>query len=390
MLSFEEQRRIYSRTIVDLSETRFRFLNTLFSISEASIYGQLVDMLDSGAITGVLGYDELHNRVTEVLDEAHLEGELKSEIMADPERFVVLDPDAAQAILDQHEAGKVLLLITNSEWDYTRFMMSYTFDRFLPGRMIWRDLFEVVIFSARKPAFFWADTPVFRLVDEAGLLEPCPRGITTDGVYAAGTAEMVERYLGCEGSDILFMGDHIYGDLHASKRVRRWRAGLVLRELEEEMVALESFRAEQARLEDLMAEKVRLEQAADRLRLLQQRAERGHERAPRELAADTTRIRAQLADLDEVIAPLARASASMGSDRWGLLLRAGNDKSHLARQIESHADIYTSRVSNLRFATPYAYFRSPRGSLPHDPGFTPDPWAVDGTTEHHAVEGDGP
>jgi hypothetical protein len=108
----------------------------------------------------------------------------------------------------------------------------------------------------------------------------------------------------------------------------------------------------------------------------------------RDLAAAATRLRAQMADLDEVIAPLARASASMGSGRWGLLLRAGNDKSHLARQIESHADIYTSRVSNLRFATPYAYFRSPRGSMPHDPGFTPDPWAVGGSAEHDAAQGD--
>jgi hypothetical protein len=57
----------------------------------------------------------------------------------------------------------------------------------------------------------------------------------------------------------------------------------------------------------------------------------------------------------------------MTNARWGLLTRAGNDKSHLTRQIERYADIYTSRVSNFLHATPYAYFRSPRGSLPHDP-----------------------
>ena len=34
--------------------------------------------------------------------------------------------------------------------------------------------------------------------------------------------------------------------------------------------------------------------------------------------------------------------------------------------IESYADVYTSRVSNLLFQTPFAYLRSPRGSLPHD------------------------
>jgi hypothetical protein len=49
-------------------------------------------------------------------------------------------------------------------------------------------------------------------------------------------------------------------------------------------------------------------------------------------------------------------------------MRTGNDKSHLARQIERYADVYTSRVSNLLAVSPYVYLRSPRGSLPHDHG----------------------
>ena len=52
---------------------------------------------------------------------------------------------------------------------------------------------------------------------------------------------------------------------------------------------------------------------------------------------------------------------------WGYTTRAGfADKSHLMRQIEKYADIYTSRVSNLMHVTPYGYLRGPRGSLAHD------------------------
>ena len=47
-------------------------------------------------------------------------------------------------------------------------------------------------------------------------------------------------------------------------------------------------------------------------------------------------------------------------------MRAGNDKSRLARQIERHADVYMSRVSNLLYLTPFGYLRAARGSLPHD------------------------
>ena len=49
-------------------------------------------------------------------------------------------------------------------------------------------------------------------------------------------------------------------------------------------------------------------------------------------------------------------------------MRTGNDKSQLARQVERYADIYTARVSHLAWHTPFAYLRSHRGSLPHDPG----------------------
>ena len=47
-------------------------------------------------------------------------------------------------------------------------------------------------------------------------------------------------------------------------------------------------------------------------------------------------------------------------------MRAGADKSLFARQVERYADVYTSRVSNLRYETPYGYLRAARGSLPHD------------------------
>src|SRR5260221_14462107 len=45
VLDYEQLRESYARTIIDLSEPRWVFLNTLFSLSEACIYAQLVDLL---------------------------------------------------------------------------------------------------------------------------------------------------------------------------------------------------------------------------------------------------------------------------------------------------------------------------------------------------------
>jgi hypothetical protein len=89
--------------------------------------------------------------------------------------------------------------------------------------------------------------------------------------------------------------------------------------------------------------------------------------SPAELETSIQELRSRLSALDAEIAPLARASTELTNSRWGLLTRAGNDKSHLARQVERYADVYTSRVSNFLHATPFVYLRSPRGSLPHDP-----------------------
>ena len=86
-----------------------------------------------------------------------------------------------------------------------------------------------------------------------------------------------------------------------------------------------------------------------------------------EIEKDMIDIRARLVALDAEIAPMAKTAAEIFSVTWGPLTRAGNDKSHLARQIERYADVYTSRVSNFLFTTPFIYLRSPRGSLPHDP-----------------------
>lgn len=368
-LDFDEQRRVYARLIVDLNEPRYVFLNTLFSLSEACLYAQLVDLLDAREIPEVLGYADLYALVRRLIDEAHVEGLLKADIVADPERFIDLDPEVPLALLDQQRAGKRLLLITNSEWEYTRAMMEYAFDRFLPAGMAWRDLFEVAIVAARKPGFFSSHSPVFEVVDESGLLRSA-RGLQNGKVFVGGNAALVEEHLGVSGDQILYVGDHLFADVHVTKNVLRWRTALVLRELEADLAADATFEEDRDRLQGLMRQKEELEFRVSHLRLLLQRA-RGRygpksAGSPAEIERELGAAREGLDRLDKEIGPLAAASSELSNARWGPLMRTGNDKSHLARQVERYADIYTSRVSNFLYETPFVYFRSPRGTLPHD------------------------
>jgi HAD superfamily 5'-nucleotidase-like hydrolase len=377
-LGFDAQRAAYARVPVDLSDERWVFLNTLFSLSEGCLYAQLTDLLDAGTLPGPIGYTELYERVRDSLDATHVEGELKAEVLADPSRFVEDDPETALTLLDQKHAGKKLLLITNSDWSYANAMMKHAVGRFLPAGMAWRDLFHLVIVGARKPDFFTSKAPAFEVVTDEGLLRSDVRALLPGKAYFGGNAGLVERALGVSGDELLYVGDHMFGDVHVSKRALRWRTALVLRELEDEIRALEAFRPTEERLVSIMDEKERIEAVMAQTKLRLQRKRKGYgppgadDADERTLEARLDELRQRITELDTVLAPMAQRSSELTNERWGLLLRAGNDKSHLARQLERYADIYTSRVSNLLQATPFLYFRSPRGSLPHDPAVIPD------------------
>lgn len=377
LMSFEDQRKTYQATRVDLSLDRFQFLSTLFSLSEGCLYLQMVDLLDARKIDEPwLGYSELWQVIREATDTAHMEGRLKAEILANPERYIVKDAEAPLALLDQRAAGKKLLLITNSEWHYTQAVMTFAFDEWLPGDMKWRDLFDLVVVGARKPSFFTDRSPAFEVVSEDGLLRTSPHGVEQGTAYLGASAAAVENGLGLTGSDILYVGDHIYSDVSASKKAFSWRTALVMRELEDEVAAVNAFEASQERLDGLMLEKEALETEFSQARLAALRHEHDHGPKPDIDAASAKRVmselRTKLVALDGEIAALAKDAAQMHNEHWGLLMRAGNDKSLLARQVERWADIYTSRVANFLHETPFVYLRAPTGSLPHDRAFRRD------------------
>lgn len=368
LLSFEEVRKTYAGTAVDLADSRWVFLNTLFSLSEATLFSQLVDLADQGKVPGVVGYEQLYRTVLGALDDAHMEGTLKGEILSDPDRFIEPDPDVIATLVDQRQAGKHLMLITNSDWEYARQITNYVFDPLVSGGQTWRDLFDIVIVSANKPGFFAEDQQLYRVVDEeAGLLKPHPGPIESGSVYFGGSARRVEESLGLSGDEILYVGDHLFGDVHVSKSTLRWRTALVIRELEGEIAALEGFASDEEKLAELMLEKERWEADLARLRLERQRSKRGGGGDHiKDLDREIDGVRLEIASLDDQIAPLAIAAGTLHNPQWGLLMRSGADKSLFARQVERYADVYTSRVSNLLHVTPHAFLRAFRSPLPHD------------------------
>ena len=253
--------------------------------------------------------------------------------------------------------------LPNANWEFADQMMKLAFDPYLPGAMTWRELFGIVIVSAGKPGFFSHDHHFYRVVDEENaLLQPHTGPLVEGSVFYGGNATVLEDSLGLSGDEILYVGDHLFGDVHVSKSMFRWRTALILRELEAELRAVVGFQETEESLMALMAEKGDLEHRRAQLRMEALRLEPEGTAGEGELES----IQALVTALDDQIAPLARASSELGNPIWGPIMRAGNDKSLFARQVERYADVYTSRASNFLFETPFAFLRAPRGSLPHD------------------------
>jgi hypothetical protein len=78
-----------------------------------------------------------------------------------------------------------------------------------------------VIVQARKPEFFNYNMSLYEVVTADGLMRPvlaAKRG----GLYCGGSAGVVEKALGVEGDDLLYVGDHIYTDAALAKINFRW------------------------------------------------------------------------------------------------------------------------------------------------------------------------
>lgn len=432
-LAQDEVVAIYGRTVVNLREgSRYEFVNTLFSCSEGCLYAQLVDKFDDGRLKDesvepfdcdrVNDYAKLHHAVSRALFRAHVQGDLKAEVVKNPEAFVRLDPDLAQTLLDQQSAGKALVLITNSDWWYTEAMMSFIIDRYLePGKTgkTWRSLFDIVVVSSSKPAFFSQKMPLYELADptqglmrqtfelrQGGLysggavtgrvmcarvacarswrartrvtlalrirtgplmLVALPHRPTTAAarVLPKGSARMVEKLFRCSPDKMLYVGDHIFTDLTAAKATMRWRTALVVQELEKEIEAQQAEREQYDTLEHLLGELDSCRARINRIRNIQGKRDPdpGELRELDELQATSDALAARLA-------PLLFNEGATFNPYWGHISRAGfSDKSHLMRQIEKYADVYTSRVSNFLVHTPHASFRGFRQALAHDSCF---------------------
>lgn len=356
-LDFKTQQKMYKSTYIDLSDKEYLAVDTTFSLSLATLISQVVELKkkDPNAYPdfAVIADDVLY-----VLDEAHRDGSLKDVVKENLDKFIIKEPSVVAGLEKFKRHGKKIFVLTNSDYAYTKLLLDYAINPFLKEHKSWMDLFELVVTFSQKPRFFYDNLKFLKVNPEDGTMTNLNDKLTP-GIYQGGCAEVFTKDLGLEGDEILYIGDHIYGDILRLKKDCGWRTAMVIEELEKEVDSNKKAEPLNSEIEVLMKKKEPLEdQLTDQMT-----------RKIEKQGSDDNQIESlqkQISEIDAQISALIKKQQGLYNDRWGQLMRAGNEESYFAYQVDRYACIYMTRLSELLELSPRTYFRAPRKPLSHE------------------------
>jgi len=355
-------------------------IDTFFALSEVQLFIEIVDYMRRHPNQIQKSYREVYADLREWIDLSHQDGSIKNRVLAEPEKYIDRDKNLVEALLKLLDGGKRLFLLTNSDWNFTNAVMTYVLDGLHEDFPRWQDYFEHIIVSAGKPNFFTGSNPFYEVVTEKeGLLKMHRGPLKPRQIYHGGNAILFERLTEQQGDQILYCGDHIYGDIQRSKELFNWRTLLVVQELEDQLSQQEKLQPDLERIMETIHQEEELQDEAQSLR-----SEIGNlQRRQKMVGSDKQKELKQQAKLKDYLEQLQRKELQQEEIHkqikllieqrekslhpiWGELMRTSLEKSRFAKQIESYACLYTSRVTNLRFYSCSQKYRSYRDMMPHD------------------------
>jgi len=261
-----------------------------------------------------------------------------------------------------------LFILSNSEWTFTDGVLRFLLDDQDPARPRWIDYFDLVVVSARKPVFFQDSPPPLPLPDQTK-------------VFMGGNALWLEDNLQAFGDEVMYVGDHIYGDILRSRKNVSWHTLLLIPEL---ATTLEQLEEQAGELQDFVRFETIRRKSELHLSLLEDSLRRNHEHrrllaprlSPEALQAmdqEAARLREELEAAKirmevekKVLAQLDDRLESAFNPIWGSIFRDGYQQTRFADQIQQYACAYTGRISNLYLVDPTTALYAPVPTLPHE------------------------
>uniref|UniRef100_A0A3P8WGX2 5'-nucleotidase, cytosolic II, like 1 n=1 Tax=Cynoglossus semilaevis TaxID=244447 RepID=A0A3P8WGX2_CYNSE len=185
---------------------------------------------------------------------------------------------------------------------------------FFPEKQSWRSFFDLIVVDTRKPLFFGEGTVLRQVDTHTGKLRigTYVGDLQNGTVYSGGSSDIVTDLLNVKGKDILYVGDHIFGDILKSKKRQGWKTFLVVPELTKELCVWEDKKSKRKYFYSL---------------------------ALFIYCPDISTIQKRMRALTQ---KMDTAYGQMGS-----LLRSGARQTLFASQLMRYADLYSSTCSNL-------------------------------------------
>ena len=364
-----ERKTVYRSGRIRMGSGPYVAVDTLFHIPEVYLYLVLVDLLGKGKKRKTRSFSRIFDDVRESIDSVHADGTLKHEIVGHLNKYIRKDPRLVPTLRELSRVGKKLFLLTNSELYYTDALFKYLVSARGKPVLDWRSLFGLIVVDAGKPSFFTSQKgPGRRLKNGAS----CP-------VYRAGDARALEKRLGFSGDQILYFGDHTYGDILRSKKSVGWRTAMVVEELKEELDVSARVQPQLEELNHWKALRGVMEGDLSSLEIEHRKVERRLEAmnggGPTKtklkhrlgvLDRKLTRVLSELDSVQRMTADLGDSLNESYNSQWGPLFREGSEMSRFGHQVKDFACIYMTRVSNLLYYDVNHYFRSAAERMPHE------------------------
>ncbi|TYI27929.1 hypothetical protein ES332_A05G209600v1 [Gossypium tomentosum] len=355
-LSKEDKVGTYGNTFIrdSFDEPDYALIDTLFSLAEAYLFAQLVDLRDNnpGKVPEGADYPRMYKDVRAAVDLCHRDGTLKQVVAKDPKRYINEDTSIVPMLKMLRNSGRLTFLVTNSA----------------------------------KPGFFLEDNRanIFEVEPESGMLlntdngTPMPQVGSTSPkmlpkglnkryrVFQGGSVGHLHKLLSIESStQVLYVGDHIYGDILRSKKVLGWRTMLVVPELEREVELLWELRDTRKQLRLLRNERDLVEDRVHHLKWSLKFESLGDDEKQNMISS--------LGELESQRDQVHLAHQQAQGDYhqkfhkiWGQLMKTGYQNSRFAHQVERFACLYTSQVSNLSLYSPDKCYRPSEDFMPHE------------------------
>jgi HAD superfamily 5'-nucleotidase-like hydrolase len=358
-IDYNLQRKLYKSIYVDLSDADYDKIDTSFSLAYAGLFMQLVDFKETRPQEPLPDFATIATDLNEALDRAHRDGSLKDQVRKRLDEFILKEPGIVHGLERFVKHGKKIYILTNSDFAYTKLLLDHAINPYLREHRSWQDLFEFVITSAQKPRFFFDRLRFLRINPENGSMSN-HEGPLTKGIYQGGCAHYLTNELHLEADQILYIGDHIYGDIVRLKKDCAWRTALVVEELDSEIAKLQTVRPVIEQINTLMDLKVPIERRIDEL--ICRRIEAGDNT----VTESVDKKLAEISDIDRQLSPLIQAQQKVFNPYWGEVMRVGIEESYFAYQVDRFACIYMSRLSDFFALSPRSYFRSAKRAMPHE------------------------